>query len=102
MYLPVPFKKRLSSVLKTDWLFPNFSIVASHPSLTTYNCVTKFNENKVNRPNLKINPQPSLYLSIAIFYKLDIALTTLGSEMYNHEQTQKAVHKNIWMPNECL
>ena len=46
--------------------------------------------------------KPSLYLSIAIFYKLDIAPTTLGSEMYNHEQTQKAVHKNIWMPNECL
>ena len=63
---------------------------------------TKFNESKVNRPNVKINPNPSLYLSIAIFYKLDIAPTTLGSEMYNHEQIQKAVHKNIWMPNECL
>ena len=52
--------------------------------------------------NVIKNCQTKLYLSIAIFYKFDIATAIPCREINKHEKNQKAFHKNIWLPNECL
>ena len=52
--------------------------------------------------NVIKNLQTWSYLSIAIFYKFDIAPAIPCHEINKHEKNQKAFHKNIWLPNECL
>ena len=63
---------------------------------------TKFNKSKVNRSKHNKDRHIKLYLSIAIFYKFDIAAAIPCREINKHEKNQKAFHKNIWLPNECL